>query len=94
MTRATYTAEMKADALKQVLDLGCPVKEVANRLGIPDKTLYLWVGLAKRQQEEGGGDEVAKLRAEGARLRNQLSLIKSELQALRMAAEALSKIHR
>jgi transposase-like protein len=92
MTKATYTLEFKADAIRQVLDLGCPVKEVAASRGLADKTLTLWVGLAKRQQE-GGGDEVAKLRAEGVRLRSQLSLIKTELQALRVATETISKIY-
>jgi transposase len=92
MTKTKYTLEFKADAIRQVLDLGCPVKQVAVRLGIPDKTLYLWVGLAKRQQD-GGADEVAKLRAEGSRLRSQLSLIKTELQALRVAAETISKMY-
>lgn len=92
MTKAIYTSEFKFDAVRQVLDLGCSVKEVAARLGMADKTLYLWVGLAKRQRD-GGGDEVAKLKAEGVRLRGQLSLIKTELQALRLATENLSKMY-
>jgi transposase len=92
MTKATYTLEFKSDAIRQVLDLGCPVKEVAGRLGMADKTLYLWVGLARRRRE-GCGDEVAKLKAEAVRLRSQLSLIKTELQALRLAAEHISKMY-
>jgi transposase len=93
MTQARYSAELKEDALRQVLELGWPVKEVANRLGIPDKTLYLWVGLI-RPLQDGGADEVARLRAEGDSLRNKIRLIKDELRALRLATETISKMYK
>lgn len=93
MTKARYAAELKAEALRQVLELANPVKEVANRLGVRDKTLYLWVGLVKRQQN-GGTDEVAKLKAEGLRLRKKIQSIKEELYALRLATETLSKMYK
>jgi transposase len=92
MAKVTHTAEFKTDAVRQVLDLGHEVKEVAKRLGIPDKTLSRWVGLVRRQRE-GGGDEVAKLRAEGARLRSQLRRIKDELEALREVAAKVTKMY-
>jgi transposase len=93
MTKARYSAEMKADALRQVLELGWSVKDVAHRLGIPDKTLYLWVGVV-RPEQDGGADEVAKLKAEGVRLRNKIRLIKDELYALRLATETISKMYK
>ena len=93
MIKTTYSAEFKADALRQVLELGMPVRGVAKRLGISDQTLYLWVGLAKRRQN-GGAEEVAKLTAEGVRLRNKIRLIKEELFALRLATETISKMYK
>jgi transposase len=93
MIKTTYSAEFKADALRQVLELGMPVRDVAKRLGISDQTLYLWVGLAKRRQN-GGAEEVAKLTAEGVRLRNKIRLIKEELFALRLATETISKMYK
>jgi transposase len=93
MTKARYPAELKADAVRQVLELGNPVKEVANRLGIRDKTLHLWVGLVRHQQA-GGTGEVAILRAEGQRIRKQIQSIKEELYALRLATETLSKMYK
>jgi transposase len=42
MKRVSYAAEFKAEAVKQVLDRGHGVVEVANRLGVSDKSLYLW----------------------------------------------------
>lgn len=41
MKRARYQAEFKAEAVKQVTDRGHGVVEVAKRLGISDKSLYL-----------------------------------------------------
>lgn len=91
MAKMTHTAEFKTDTVRQVLDLGHELKEVAKRLGISDKTLSRWVGLVRRQRE-GCGDEVAKLRAEGARLRRQLRQIRVEIDALREAAATVAKM--
>jgi transposase-like protein len=93
MTKTRYPAELKADALREVLELGNPVKDVAERMGIREKTLYLWVGLVRHQQV-GGADEVAKLKAEGLRIRKRIKLIKEELYALRLATETLSKMYK
>jgi transposase len=93
MTKVIYTADFKADAIRQVLELGHEVKEAAQRLCIPDRTLSLWVGLAKRERD-GGADEVARLRAEGARLRSQLRKIKNELDSLREAAAAMAGMYK
>ena len=44
MQRAKYTSEFKEEAVRQVLDKGHPVVDVATRLGIGDQILYKWVG--------------------------------------------------
>jgi transposase len=92
MAKMTYAAEFKTDAVKQVLDLGHNAKEVAKRLGIPDRTLSSWVGVV-RCQRECGAAEVAKLRAEGTRLRSQLRRITEKLEALREAATIVTKMY-
>lgn len=71
MKRARYPAEFKAEAVKQVTDRGHGVVEVAKRLGISDKSLYLWVRLSKEQQGVGGG-ETAAMRVEISRLKAEL----------------------
>jgi transposase len=38
-----YTAEFKAEAIKQVTERGHGVVEVSKRLGILDKSLYAWL---------------------------------------------------
>ena len=47
MNRVRYPAEFKAEAVKQVTERGHGVVDVAKRLGMPDKSLYLWVCLAQ-----------------------------------------------
>lgn len=76
MKRVRYPAEFKAEAVKQVTARGHGVVEVAKRLGISDKSLYLWVRLCKEHQGMGTG-ETAAMRVEIARLRDVKSLYSS-----------------
>ncbi len=43
-----YTDEFKSEAVKQVVELGFPVVDVATRIGIPKHTLYGWVQSARK----------------------------------------------
>lgn len=43
MSSTRYTDEFKAEAVKQVLERGFTVVEVAARIGLPKHTLYDWV---------------------------------------------------
>ena len=43
MQKAKYTAEFKEEAVRQVIDRGHSVIDVAKRLGIGDGLLYTWV---------------------------------------------------
>jgi transposase len=62
MKRVRYPAQFKAEAVKQVTERGHGVVGVAKRLGMSDKSLYLWVRLAQQQQGVGNGEnaEVAR----------------------------------
>ena len=55
MKRVSYTAQFKAEAVKQVIERGHGVMEVSSRLGVSDKSLYLWVRQAKERQGAGSG---------------------------------------
>ena len=48
MKRIRYPAEFKAEAVKQVTERGHGVVQVAKRLGMSDKSLYLLVRLAQQ----------------------------------------------
>ena len=91
MKRARYPAEFKAEAVKQVTDRGHGVVEVAKRLGVSDKSLYLWVRLSKEQQGVGRGD-MAAMRVEIARLKAELKRASEERDILKKAATYFAKL--
>ena len=43
MKRTKYTVEFKEEAVKQVIDKGHAVPDVAKRLGVAEGVLYTWV---------------------------------------------------
>lgn len=45
-----YTAEFKAEAIKQITDRGHDVADVAQRLGVSTKSLYKWIKEADLQK--------------------------------------------
>jgi transposase-like protein len=49
MQRTKFALEFKDEAVKQVIDKGHTVVDVAKRLGIPDNVLYTWVSKFKKQ---------------------------------------------
>ncbi|MFN5095691.1 MAG: transposase [Limnohabitans sp.] len=49
MERTKYAAEFKSEAVKQVIDKGHAVVDVAKRVGAPEGALYGWVNKLKSQ---------------------------------------------
>lgn len=81
--RRQFTEEFKQEAAQQVLERGYPIKEVAERLGISDKTLYNWVNRFKVPDEERGDQDA--LTAENRRLRAELRRMTEERDILKKA---------
>ncbi|OOG53225.1 hypothetical protein B0E49_12280 [Polaromonas sp. C04] len=84
--RAQYTLEYKLEAVRQV-KAGQAMSIVAKVLGIPKATLGNWVRHAAKGELTGAGDttattvtpeqmELARLRAENARLRMERDIAK------------------
>ena len=93
MKRVRYTAEFKSEAVRQVTDRGHGVVDVAKRLGVSDKSLYLWVRLAKERQGLGSGSgETANLRSEVSRLKAELKRTSEERDILKKAATYFAKL--
>jgi len=65
--------------------------EVAKRLGVSDKSLYLWVRLSKEQQSVGSGEAPA-MRVEIARLKAELKRASEERDILKKAATYFAKL--
>ena len=70
---------------------GHGVDDVAKRLGMSDKSLYLWVRLAKEQQGVGSGENAA-LKAEVSRLKAELKRANEERDILKKAATYFAKL--
>ena len=85
MKRVRYPAEFKAEAVRQVTERGHGVVDVAKRLGMSDKSLYLWVRLAKDGAGPSTG-ETAQLKAEVSRLKAELKRANEERDILKKAA--------
>ena len=82
MRRSKYAPEFKDEAVKQVIDKGHSVVDVAKRLGIPDNVLYTWVSKFKKADQPESSDikamqaEVAKLKAELRRTTEERDILK------------------
>ncbi len=84
MSSKRYPDEFKIEAVKQVVELGYPVAEVAKRLGITTHSLYAW-------KKKFGPDSVEhneKLSAEKEirRLKKELKRVTDERDILKKAA--------
>ena len=80
-----YTAVFEAEAVKHVTERGHGLVDVAKRLGMSDKSLYLWVLLAKEESSTGGA-ESSLLKAEVSGLKAELKRADGERDILNTAA--------
>ena len=92
MKAVRYPAEFKAEAVKQVTERGHGVVDVAKRLGMSDKSLYLWVRLAQQQQRGVGSGENASPKAEVSRLKAELKRANEERDILKKTATYFAKL--
>ena len=82
-----YTDEFRAEAVKQVLERGFTVVDVASRIGIPKHTLYDWVQKAKKAGKAAAGSAlVGTDSAEIRRLKAELRRVTEERDILKKAA--------
>lgn len=81
--RGKYTLEFKMEAVRLVKE-GQTAAVTAKVLGIPSQTLYAWIKDSDKGALKGAGDkpvspeqmELARLRAENARLRMERDILK------------------
>ena len=90
MQRTKYAAEFKSEAVKQVIDKGHPVVDVAKRLGIPEGVLYGWVNKFKKSEQPQSSDLKA-LQAEMVKLKAELRRTTEERDILKKAAAYFAK---
>jgi transposase len=90
MQRAKYAPEFKDEAVKQVIDKGHSVVDVAKRLGIAEGVLYTWVSEFKKADEPQSSD-LKLMQAEMAKLKAELRRTTEERDILKKAAAYFAK---
>ena len=91
MKRVRYAAQYKTDAIKQVTERGYGVVIVAKRVGMSDRSLYLWARLAKEQLGFGSAEN-ASLKAGVSRLKTELKRANEVRDILKKAATCIAKL--
>ena len=92
MSIRQYTDEFKAEAIKQVIERGFTVVDVAARIGVPKHTLYGWVQGARKSARTGNeGVPAATDSAEIRRLKAELKRVTEERDILKKAAAYFAK---
>jgi len=91
MSRQRFTEEFKAEAVKQVLERGYSVADVADRIGVSTHSLYKWVNAEKPSKEEQRDEELKEVRRENLRLKSQLRRVEEERDILKKAARYFAK---
>ena len=81
-----YTAEFKAEAIKQITERGHSATDVAQRLGISTKSLYKWMQEADLKKQPAVSRDVFVLKQEVARLNAALKRATEERDILKKAA--------
>ncbi|MCU1734373.1 MULTISPECIES: IS3 family transposase [unclassified Pseudomonas] len=87
MSRQRYPEEFKIEAVKQVTEKGKPVADVALRLGMSVHSLYAWIKVyskpqEQRQQDDDQQAELRKLRAELKRVTEERDILKKGRRVL------------
>jgi transposase len=86
MSSQRYTPEFKDEAVRQVVERGYAVAEVAERLGVSAHSLYKWVKAVTPKKEERQSQELIEAKSEILKLRAQLQRTKEERDILKKAA--------
>ena len=92
MSKQRYSLEFKEEAVRQIVDRGYPVTDVAERLGVSAHSLYKWVKAVKPNQSEKQASELIEAKSEILRLRARLQRTEEERDILKKAARYFAKV--
>ena len=92
MSNTRYTAEFKAEAVKQITERGHSVAEVSKRLGISDKSLYVWLKQSQQRSQSPVKDDVLSLKNELSRMKAELKRTTEERDILKKAAAYFARV--
>jgi transposase len=86
MSNQRFTPEFKDEAVRQVVERGYPVTEVAERVGVSAHSLYKWVKNARPNRSEQRAEELVEAKSEILKLRAELRRTQEERDILKKAA--------
>lgn len=86
MGKERFAEEFKLEAVRQVIERGFSVADVAKRLGVSAQSLYKWVRVAQPSSEDKGKQELLEVKRENLRLRSELARAQEEREILKKAA--------
>ncbi len=86
MSSQRFPPEFKDEAVRQIVERGYKVTEVAERLGVSTNSLYKWVKAVKPDQKEQSTAELVEAKSEVLKLRAQLRRTEEERDILKKAA--------
>jgi len=93
MARGRFAEEFRDEAVRQVIERGYSVTDVAKRLGMSAQSLYKWIKAVKPSAEDKGKIELAEVRRENLRLRAELARTNEERDILKKAAAYFARNH-
>jgi transposase len=86
MSSQRFAPEFKDEAVRQIVERGHPVSEVAERLGVSAHSLYKWVKAVRPNKTEQHASELVEAKSEILKLRAQLRRVEEERDILKKAA--------
>jgi transposase len=86
MSSQRFAPEFKDEAVRQIVERGYPVSEVAQRLGVSAHSLYKWVKAVKPSKVDQHATELIEAKSEILKLRAQLRRTEEERDILKKAA--------
>lgn len=86
MARERFAEEFKSEAVRQVVERGYTVADVAKRLGVSAQSLYKWVRASSPSDEQKDKVELLEVKRENLRLRAELARAQEERDILKKAA--------
>lgn len=91
MSIQRFTPEFKEEAVKQVVERGYTVPDVAGRLGVSAHSLYKWVKAVSPDKAEQQSKELLEAKSEILRLRAQMRRVEEERDLLKKAARYFAR---
>jgi transposase len=86
MSNQRFTPKFKDEAVRQVVERGYSVRDVAERIGVSAHSLYKWVKSVRPDRSEKQAEELIEAKSEILKLRAELRRTQEERDILKKAA--------